>query len=81
MNNSYYIIAAIVDDYGKMDDGKDWRGTRFLCQECRMKDGRTVSANSCIIKVAKDVKAVMGVPCVILFDRNGRAARVDEIKK
>lgn len=78
--NNYYIIAAIVEDFGKVDD-KDWKGTRFLCQECRMKDGKTVSANSCIIKAGNDVKAVTGVPCVILFDRNGRAVRVDEIKK
>lgn len=81
MNNSYYIIAAIVEDYGKMDDGKDWKGVRLLCQECRMKDGRTISAQSCIIKANKDVKAVTGVPVIILFDRNGKAARVDEIKK
>ena len=29
MNNSYYIISAIVDDFGKMDNGTDWKGTRF----------------------------------------------------
>ena len=81
MNNSYYIISAIVDDFGKMDNGTDWKGTRFLCQECRMKDGKTVSANSCVIKANKDIKAVTGVPVLILFDRNGKAARVDEIKK
>lgn len=81
MNNSYYIISAIVEDFGVMDDGKEWKGTRFLAQECRMKNGKTVSANSCVIKANKDIKPVTGVPVVILFDRNGKAARVDEIKK
>ena len=79
--NNYYIICAIVEDFGIMNDGSPWRGTRFLCQECRMKDGKTVSSNSCVIKANKDIKAPCGVPVLILFDRNGKAARVDEIKK
>ena len=30
-----------------------------------MKDGKTVSANSCVIKANKDIKAVTGVPVLI----------------
>ena len=54
--NNYYIICAITEDYGKMEDGKDWRGVRLLCQECRVKDGKTVSAMSALSRQTKDVK-------------------------
>lgn len=84
--NNYYIILAVADDFGTMKDDKtgkdtDWKGTRFLAQECRMKNGKTVSKTSCIIKAASDTGYVVGVPCIIYFDRNGRAAKVEEIKK
>ena len=84
---NYYVIFAIVDDYGTMKDDKtgknvDWKGTRLLCQEMRMSNGKTVGANSCIIKANNDIgKLPTGIPVVIFFDRNGKAAKVEEIKK
>ena len=43
---NYYIIFAIVDDYGTMKDEKtgkmtDWKGVRLLCQEMKMSNGKT----------------------------------------
>lgn len=83
---NYYIIFAIVDDFGTMKDEKtgkmtDWKGVRLLCQEMRMSNGKTVGANSCVIKATNGIECKTGVPVVIFFDRNGKAAKVEEIKK
>lgn len=78
--NNYYVILAVSEDFGTMDDGKPWKGVRFCCQEYRVKNGKAISASTCVIKAGNDVGYKIGVKVNIFFDRNGKAAKVDEIK-
>ena len=82
----YYIILAVAEDFGTIKDkntGKvsDWKGCRFLCQECKTYNGKTVEKKSTVLKAAPDTGYKIGVPVNIYFDRNGRASKVEEIKK
>lgn len=76
----YYIILAVAEDFGSMDDGKPWKATRFLCQKYRVKDGKTVSGSSCVVKALSDCGYKLNERCDILFDSNGRAKKVEVIK-
>lgn len=84
--NIYYIILAVADDFGTIKDKNtnkinDWKGCRFLSQECTVVNGKTVGKTSCVLKAAPDTGYKIGVPVNIYFDKNGRAAKVEEIKK
>lgn len=78
--NDYFVILAVAEDFGTMDDGKPWKGTRFLCQKYRTKNGKTVSGSSCVIKAYTDCGYKLNEKCTIYFDQNGKACRVEVIK-
>lgn len=75
--NEKYILVAITEDCGKLQDGTPWTGKRVIAQIDRNNNSR----QTVILKAAKAIRGLdsvgIGGCFVPYYDRNGRVISVN----